>query len=138
MIRPAGYYNVKAGSLKNFIAFLYERYNGDFNRMLQAPLKTLRDELLDVKGIGPETADSILLYAAGKPIFVVDAYTKRVFTRHKLIPEGCGYEEIQSFFMKNLPRSGKLYNEFHALIVMLAKTFCRKKPDCRICPLKEG
>ena len=97
----------------------------------------LRRQLLSVNGIGPETADSILLYALEKPIFVVDAYTKRILSRHRLIQEGAGYTEIQNLFMKNLRKNVRLFNEYHALLVRLGKEFClKKKPKCEICPLK--
>ena len=102
----------------------------------QKPVK-LREELLSINGIGPETADSILLYAAEKPIFVVDAYTKRVFSRHKLIGEDSDYQRIQEIFMKNLKSDVKLFNEYHALIVRLGKDICKTKPNCIICPLKK-
>ena len=137
LIRPAGYYNIKAKRLKNFVNFLTEEFGGSLDRMFKMPLGALRKRLLEVNGIGPETADSILLYAGNKPVFVVDAYTKRVFSRHKLIKKDALYREIQSAFTENLPRSRKLFSEYHALIVELAKTYCRKKPRCGACPLKK-
>ncbi len=136
LIRSSGYYNQKAKKLKNFINFLFIRYNGSLTKMLKQETYKLRNELLGVNGIGPETADSILLYAADKPIFVVDAYTKRIFSRHNLIKENFSYAGIQDFFMKNLNPKAKLFNEFHALIVKLGKDICKTKPNCAICPLK--
>jgi endonuclease-3 related protein len=132
-IRPAGYFNVKTKRLKSFLEFLGKRRLGQF---LKTSLREAREELLSIKGVGPETADSILLYAAQKPIFVVDAYTRRTFSRLGLVPSNAGYEEIQRFFMRNLPRSTRLFNEYHALIVAHAKAFCRKKPLCEPCPLQ--
>lgn len=136
LIRPAGYFNVKARRLKNFVKFLFEHYDGDPDRLAESNLSDLRQELLAINGVGPETADSILLYALNKPIFVVDAYTKRIFSRHNLIPVGASYSEVQAFLMDNLPRDVALYNEFHALMVHLGKTFCKAKPDCETCPIK--
>ncbi len=108
------------------------------DKMFGTETHRLRDELLNVNGIGPETADSILLYAGKKPLFVVDAYTKRIFSRHEFISKDANYEEIQSFFLKNLPVDVKLYNEFHALIVELGKNLCKKtKPSCNECPIME-
>lgn len=134
MIKPAGFFNVKAGRLKNFVDFIVSKYN-NIQRMLSRPQAALRQELLGVNGIGPETADSILLYAAGKPVFVIDAYTKRIFSRHGLAGEDAEYGELQKFFMDNLPRKASLFNEYHALLVELGKTYCRKKPLCENCPL---
>jgi endonuclease-3 related protein len=138
LIRPAGYYNVKAARLKALIAFLTKEYEGDLPRMFKEPLAPLREHILTVKGVGPETADSILLYAGEKPIFVIDAYTKRVLSRHDMITDGLSYEAIQELFMKNLPADVPLYKEYHALFVRLAKTFCKTKPQCSGCPLEHG
>jgi endonuclease-3 related protein len=135
-IRPAGFHRQKASYLKNLSDFVISRYGGDLESMRKADTPHLRQELLAVKGIGPETADSILLYALDKPVFVVDAYTRRVFTRHKLGPSGKGYDEWQRFFTERLPADAKLFNEYHALIVKLAKEFCRPKPLCEGCPLE--
>jgi len=137
LIRPAGYYQVKANRLKEFIVFLFSHYGGDLNQMFRQDMWKLRTELLEVKGIGLETADSILLYAGQKPIFVVDAYTRRILIRHNLIDEKASYTQIQDLFMNNLPEDIQLYNEYHALIVQLGKEICKSKPDCNICPLKE-
>ncbi|MGE5279150.1 MAG: endonuclease III domain-containing protein [Deltaproteobacteria bacterium] len=138
LIRPAGYYNMKARRLKNFLAYLDRSYGGSFRRMKRRPAAALRAELLRVNGIGPETADSILLYALEKPVFVVDAYTKRVMTRHRLIGEAAGYDELKAVFTRHLPARRRLFNEYHALIVRLGKDYCKKtKPLCAACPLGE-
>ncbi|MDB4349523.1 endonuclease III domain-containing protein [Omnitrophica bacterium] len=135
LIRPAGYYNVKAKRLKNFTGILSREFGNDLKRLLGLPAGRLRKRLLDINGIGPETADSILLYAANRPIFVVDAYTKRILSRHKIIGDDATYDQIQSLLMKNLPNRARLFNEYHALFVQLGKEYCRKKPLCRVCPL---
>lgn len=135
LIRPAGYFNIKSARLKEFLKFLFKRHNGSLKNMFSCGTADLRQQLLAVKGIGPETADSILLYAANKPVFVVDAYTKRIFSRHNLIGNKADYDEVQRLFMDKLPRSRKLYNEYHALIVELGKNICKTKPRCDICPL---
>ena len=137
LIHPAGYYNVKAKRLKNFLRFLLSDFNGSLREAFALPAGRLRERLLDVNGIGPETADSILLYAAKKPVFVVDAYTKRMLSRHNIVKEDATYDDMQSIFMENLPKSTKLFNEYHALIVQLGKEYCRKKPLCHLCPLKK-
>jgi endonuclease-3 related protein len=137
-IRPAGYYNVKTKRLKSLMEFLYGEYGGDLMRMFSEPLSRLRGKLLAVKGIGPETADSILLYAGGKPIFVIDAYTRRILLRHDMITDGASYGDIQDLLMRSLPQDVPLYKEYHALFVQLAKTFCKTKPLCAGCPLEEG
>lgn len=136
VIKPAGYFNIKAKRLKNFIDFLSVNYGGDIKKMRIESGEAMRNKLLAVNGIGPETADSILLYALNKPFFVVDAYTKRIFGRHKVLKGKLDYESVQQFFVKNLPKGVQLYNEYHALIVRLAKDFCRTKPLCRQCPLR--
>jgi len=136
-IRPAGYYNVKARRIKNFLAFLNTAYKGSITRMFRAQTRRLRSELLNVKGIGPETADSILLYAGERPVFVVDSYTKRIFSRHGYIGKDADYEETQGLFSETLPLDAGLFNEFHALIVELGKNLCRsKKPLCDECPIR--
>lgn len=137
LIRPAGYYNIKAGRLQNLLSMLRDRYAGDVATFLSQSIETMRESLLAVKGIGPETADSIVLYAAGLPSFVVDTYTYRIFSRHGLVPEETTYDEIQETFTQALPRDATLYNEYHALIVNLGKEFCRKtRPRCSECPLE--
>jgi len=135
LIRPSGYFRIKADRLKTFADFLFEEYGGNLGRMRRGRLEELRKKLLEVKGIGPETADSILLYSLRKPIFVVDAYTKRILWRHGLISEKASYEEIQKLFMDYLPSDKKLFNEYHALFVHLGKTLCKKIPKCNVCPL---
>ncbi len=136
LIRSSGYYRVKAGRLLRFLGFLGDRYGFDLQRMLRGPLNEVRGDLLEVRGIGPETADSILLYAGGYPIFLVDAYTRRIFSRHGFIREGCSYGELQALFMKALPADISLFNEYHALIVRLGKTRCLRLPQCEGCVLK--
>ncbi len=137
LIVPAGYYNIKAKRLKEFLNFLFKNYKGNLKKMASMDTPTLRRQLLSVNGIGPETADSILLYALNKPVFVIDAYTKRIFSRHGLIKDDAGYEQIQNLFMKNFKPQVKSFNEYHALLVKLAKDFCLKtKPKCNLCPLK--
>ncbi|HCL81819.1 MAG TPA: endonuclease [Nitrospiraceae bacterium] len=164
LIRPAGYFNIKAKRLKSFIDFLADNYNGSMKRMKKEEMGSLRKKLLDVHGIGPETADSILLYAGNHPVFVVDAYTKRIFSRHQVVKADAEYHDIQELFMKNLPHDVnpvrslhnrkqsysigrllptkeasngvKMFNEYHALIVKAGKDFCRtRKPLCSKCPL---
>ena len=136
-IRPSGYYNIKAKRLKAFLKFFTEECGADFRRMAKADTAILRRQLLSVNGIGPETADSMLLYALNKPVFVVDAYTKRILSRHSLIKEGFDYQEVQNLFMQNLKNEVKLFNEYHALLVKLGKDICLKnKPRCNLCPLK--
>jgi endonuclease-3 related protein len=134
-LRAVGYYNLKAGRLKNFLNFLGERFQDSLARMAQETLESLRPDLLAIKGIGPETADSILLYALHLPTFVVDAYTFRILSRHLLIQEACSYEELRQLFMDHLPPEVPLYQEYHALLVRLGKEFCRPRPRCPACPL---
>lgn len=135
LIKSAGYYNAKSRKLKEFVNFLYKNYDGDLNLLLNQPKNKLRKDLLSIWGIGPETADSIVLYAAHKPSFVVDAYTKRIFSRLGVIDNGIDYESLKKFFENNLPENPGIYKEFHALIVELGKNYCRTKPVCRGCPL---
>lgn len=136
LIKPSGYYNIKARRLKNFINLFVEEFECSAEKMFLVDSKELRKKMLKVNGIGPETADSILLYAGKKPFFVVDAYTKRIFSRHKLISEDASYYQVQEFFTQNLDKDAKLFNEFHAQIVMLGKTICTSKnPDCSKCPI---
>ena len=136
LIRSSGYFRIKADRLKVFVNFLLENYDGELKRMMKEEVETLRQKLLHVKGIGPETADSILLYGLKKRIFVVDAYTKRILSRHGIISEKTSYEEIQKLFMDHLPHKERLFNEYHALLVHLGKTLCKKIPRCDICPIK--
>ncbi len=137
LIRPCGYYNIKAKRLKNFIDFLFTHYKGNINTMKKNPPEVIRGELLGINGIGPETADSILLYALDKPVFVVDAYTRRITECLGMTTPESSYDEIRALFTKNLPRSVKLFNEYHALIVTHCKEACKVKPDCKECALKK-
>jgi endonuclease III related protein len=136
VIRPAGYFNIKAARLKNLVRFIVEQYQGEVEAMLRAAPDTLRAGLLEIKGIGPETADSIALYAAGHPFFVVDAYTHRILARHGMAGEEASYHELQEMIMDSLPVDVPLYREFHALIVKTGKECCRRKPRCDTCPLE--
>lgn len=138
LIRPSGYHNVKSRRLKNFTNFLFKKYSGSLKKISRRETGLLRKKLLDLNGIGPETCDSILLYAFNRPVFVVDAYTKRIFSRHKLVRPNATYDEIQEYCIKNLPKNKKVYNEFHALIVRLAKEACKSNPQCRGCPLEKN
>ncbi|MCG2762244.1 MAG: endonuclease III domain-containing protein [Candidatus Atribacteria bacterium] len=136
LVKPSGYYNIKAQRLKNFVNLFVNDFEGSAEKMFSGDGRELRKKLLKVNGIGPETADSILLYAGKKVFFVVDAYTKRIFSRHKLISKDSTYYQIQEFFNQNLDRDVELFNEFHAQIVMLGKTICTSKnPDCAKCPI---
>ena len=135
LIRPAGYFNIKAKRIKNFLSFWFSQYQGKLSSLKREDPPVLRDRLLAVNGIGPETADSILLYALEKPVFVVDAYTRRVLSRHGLIPSSATYQDIQQLFLQQLQPDVPLYNECHALIVRLGKEFCRPQPRCAQCPL---
>lgn len=136
-IRPAGYYNLKARRLKAFLEYFVGRYAGCPDRMQAVPVARLRLELLDVNGVGPETADSMLLYALGKRAFVVDAYTRRIFSRLGLVDADVDYCDLQARFVRHLPQTAQVYNEYHALIVVLGKDVCRPKPYCNRCPLLE-
>ncbi|HSA59546.1 MAG TPA: endonuclease III domain-containing protein [bacterium] len=137
LVRPAGYFNIKTKRLKSFLKFLIEEYEGDLERMKLERAESLREKLLSVRGIGPETADSILLYALEKPVFVVDAYTKRIFTRHEVLSDEADYHEIQDHFARHLSTETRTFNEFHALIVNVGKNWCRpRNPDCDRCPWK--
>ncbi len=135
LIRPAGYFRVKAKRLKNFINWLCDRYGGDLKNLESINTTRLREELLSVSGIGPETADSILLYALNRPVFVVDTYTARVMVRHGLIGPDLDYQQLQDLFMSNLEPDAALFNEFHALLVMTGKDYCKPHPKCSPCPL---
>jgi endonuclease-3 related protein len=133
VIRSSGSYMQKAQYLQRFSLFYYS--NGKRKELMKWPLHSLRNQLLAVHGIGPETADSILLYALDKPVFVVDAYTKRLFVRLGHFSHNLGYDSIQHYFQQRLPESLPLFQEFHALIVEHAKRFCKTKPLCDQCPL---
>jgi endonuclease-3 related protein len=137
LIRPAGYFNQKARSIKGFVRFLHADHGGRLDRMLKIPTPALRDRLLALGGIGPETADAILLYAAARRTFVIDAYTRRVLFRHRAIRGQESYEVLRQGFEAALPQRARLYNEYHALIVRLGKDRCRRaRPVCRGCPLE--
>ena len=136
-IRPAGYFRIKARRLRNLLAFLVERYGGSLDAMFRTALPELREQLLEINGIGPETADSILLYAGGLPSFVVDAYTHRVFARHGWIGFDADYYQIKDHFESGLPQDARLFNEYHALLVRVGKEHCRKTPRCQGCPLAD-
>ncbi len=137
LIRPAGYFNVKAKRLKHFVDFFFKEYDGRLERMIQEPWEDLRKKLLSVNGIGPETADSILLYALEKPVFVVDSYTKRILSRHNFLDPDADYQTVQEIFMKNLRLDVKMFNEYHALLVRLGKELCKSNPRCEVCPLND-
>jgi len=136
-IKSSGYYNLKARRLKNLLEMIGRDYEGELLQLLGEDTASARQALLSVKGIGPETADSILLYGGGRPSFVVDAYTHRILARHNLIPEECDYHYIQDLFMDNLDHDADLFNQYHALLVNTAKDFCKKSaPLCDKCPLQ--
>lgn len=136
LIRPAGYFRQKARRLQGFSRWYLRRFRGRADRMFRTPLPRLREELLAQYGVGPETADSILLYAGRRPVFVVDAYTQRVFYRHRLVDRAARYETVQELVMRALRAEERLYNELHALIVAVGKRYChRTAPDCAHCPL---
>ena len=136
LVRPSGYFRQKAVKLKAFVRFLQREYGGSLKRMFNTPTGELREKLLSVHGIGPETADSILLYAGNHPVFVVDAYTHRIFARHGITGGKPDYEHVRALFEAALPRDAQLLNEFHALVVNTGKNWCRKsKPRCAECPL---
>lgn len=135
LIKSSGYYNQKAKKLKHFSNFLIKNYGSNLETFLSKDITPLREELLSIKGIGPETADSIILYASEKPIFVIDAYTKRIFSRLGFCKPAVSYDELQNLFHKNLQKNHNMFNEYHALLVELGKNYCRKKPLCSKCPL---
>jgi len=135
LIRKTGYFNQKAKKIKAFLDY-FRKYSFDLHIMMRADKDALRAELLDVWGIGPETADAILLYALDKPVFVVDAYTRRAFSRMGLVDSNISYEGLRAFFEQHLPPDPEFFKEFHALIDELAKRECKPKPRCRDCPIK--
>lgn len=136
LIKPAGTFRVKAKRLMRFCKWLEEEHGGSLERLFDRSAESLREALLEVPGIGPETADAIALYAAGKETFVADAYTHRILARHGWIDWESGYDEVRGWWMDGLPRDAALFNEAHALLVKTGKEFCRTKPDCDGCPLK--
>jgi len=138
LIKPAGYYNVKSSRIKNFTRFLFSKYGGSLERMARRSTEELSRELIGLNGIGPETRDSILLYAFKRPVFVVDAYTKRILSRHGMVKTDAFYDEIQGLFMSHLSANEKMFNEYHALIVRLGKERCRTSPQCYGCVLGAG
>lgn len=135
-VRPSGYFRQKAHRVRLFSAHLLKHYGGSMARMAKRPLETLRPELLGLHGIGPETADDILLYALDKPVFVVDAYTRRILSRHGLVPSTIGYEDLRSVFEDHLEADIATWREYHGLIVFTGKDYCRSKPKCAGCPLE--
>ncbi|MGH9575380.1 MAG: endonuclease III domain-containing protein [Candidatus Acidiferrales bacterium] len=136
LIRPSGYFRQKARKLKTFCMFLRYEYGGSLKRMFAQPTAALREQLLGIFGIGPETADSILLYAGGHPVFVVDAYTKRMLARHGWTEKDAKYEDVRWIFERRFPGDAARFNEFHALIVQTGKKYCRTiEPLCGECPL---
>ena len=137
MLRPAGYFRLKATRLRHFLDFLRVEADWDISALARRDTDDLRARLLAVKGIGPETADCILLYSLDKPVFVVDAYTHRILTRHGQVPEEAGYDEMREFFMDVLSPDTALYGEYHALVVRVGKQWCKKRaPVCDGCPLQ--
>ncbi|MDD5038327.1 MAG: endonuclease [Dehalococcoidales bacterium] len=136
LVHPCGYYNVKALKLKSLACWLGEYCGDNLDKLFASSIGKLRQQLLSVYGIGEETADSIILYAANKPIFVIDAYTRRIISRLGLTPDGNSYAAYQALFMENLPADVRLFNEYHALLVCLGKRVCRGRPLCQQCCLK--
>ncbi len=134
-IRPAGYFNIKTKRLKNFLGWLFDNFNGNPDGPAEYSPFALRESLLSVSGIGPETADSIALYAYQKPVFVVDTYTCRIGVRHGLVTPDMGYDMVQEYFQSSLPDDIELFNEYHALLVCVGKNFCKPRPKCEKCPL---
>jgi endonuclease III related protein len=137
IIKPSGFYNIKTSRLKNIINVIHNYYSSNILNLKNINMWIIREKLLEINGIGKETADSIILYALNKPIFVIDVYTKRFLKNHRLYDKESDYDTIQRFFMKNLPNDTYLFNEFHALIVYLCQNFCKKVPLCNKCPLEQ-
>lgn len=134
-LKPSGYFRVKAKRLRSFCEFLVEHHGGSMERLARQPLDILRESLLAVHGIGPETADDIILYACGKPVFVVDAYTRRILSRHGHVPPDIAYEPLRALFEKHLEADVDLFKEYHGLLVWTGNRYCRTKPNCEECPL---
>jgi len=137
LIRPAGYYNIKARRLKNLVHWFCRRGNGSVETLSDWPMDSLREELLSINGIGRETADSIILYALNLPTFVVDTYTYRILVRHGQIDPESDYEQIKEYCQYQLPQEVALYNELHALFVQVGKNHCKPRPQCQQCPLRQ-
>lgn len=137
LVRPCGYYNAKALKLKSFAYWLGNHHDDDLSRLFASNVDELRQQLISIQGIGQETADSIILYAAGKPSFVIDAYTRRIISRIGLAPDKNSYAAYQALFMEHLPPDAKLFNEYHALLVCLGKEVCRPRPLCPQCCLND-
>lgn len=136
LLQPSGYFRQKARTLSAFLEYLGIRHGHSLRRMFRTPTDRLHDDLLRLRGIGKETADSILLYAGKRPVFVIDAYTRRILLRHGLAAPDATYEALQGLFLNHLPRKAKLFNEYHALLVAAGKHYChRRQPDCSHCPL---
>lgn len=136
LLRPVGYFRIKAQRLRNLLHLIVEDFGGSVERLLELDVQTLRETLLSVSGIGPETADSIVLYAAHKPSFVVDTYTHRIFARHGWIDYAAGYYDIKDYCEGALPQDVQLYNELHALLVHVGHHWCKRAPRCDACPLE--
>ncbi|HPS54296.1 MAG TPA: endonuclease III domain-containing protein [Sedimentisphaerales bacterium] len=136
LIKAAGYFRLKSKRLKNFLNWFFDNYQGNFENIQRVSTDYLREQLLSINGIGPETADSILLYGFGRARFVVDTYTSRIMARHGLIEPGADYNSLQYLFEANLPSDVKTFNEFHALLVCIGKDFCKPKAKCDKCPLR--
>jgi endonuclease-3 related protein len=140
LVRPSGYFRQKASRLKAFVEFLDREYGGSLQRMIAQPTTSLREQLLALNGVGPETADAILLYAGRHPVFVVDAYTRRILERHGIMPFNARYDEIREMFeqaLANGANSAAIFNQAHALIVQVGKNHCRKEASCDGCPLRK-
>lgn len=137
LIKSSRYYNLKAKRLKNIIQFIFDRYNGNIELMCLQDQGVLRNQLLQIKGLGQESVDSILLYVCSKPIFVIDAYTKRIISRLGYLNPDQNYADYQNFFMKNLPQNVNLFKDYHAQIVRLGNEYCNKNPKCHQCPLNK-
>ena len=135
LIRPSGFFRSKARKLRALCEFLGERYDDSIEAMSRRPDAELREELLSIYGVGEETADDIMLYSFGRPLFVVDAYTRRIFGRLGLVDPKLKYAALQSVFQDSVPRDVALYNEYHGLIVMHGKDVCKTRPVCSECPL---
>lgn len=137
LIRSSGYYNQKATKLLDFLEYFSQAHGDSFARMKKWKWQDLRSDLLEVRGIGPETADSILLYALDHPVFVIDAYTRRICHRHGFSASDASYDSLQRLFMQSLPHSTPLFNEYHALLVNVGKYYCKKgQPQCDQCPFR--